>query len=65
MDAPRTGVIIANIRSVKSSDMVINGSNILLFRNPGIASVLRVINRLVNDIVELTPASITATISKS
>ena len=42
-----------------------NGNKIRLFLNPGIDNVLRVINKLVNDIVELTPASITATINKS
>jgi hypothetical protein len=45
--------------------MVINGNNILLFRRPGIDKVLLVINKFVNDIVELTPAKITATINKS
>ena len=65
MDAPKTGVIIANILNVSNNDIVINGKSTLLFRKPGIANVLLVINKFVNDIVELTPASITATINKS
>jgi len=42
-----------------------NGSKTLLFRRPGIAKVLRVINKFVNDTVLLIPANITATINKS
>jgi hypothetical protein len=65
MEAPKTGVTIANIRKVNKSDIVINGNKTLLFLKPGIAKVLLVINKLVNDIVELTPARITATIKRS
>ena len=65
MEAPNTGVIIANILNVNRIDIVINGNKTLLFLNPGIDKVLLVINRLVNEIVELTPAKITATINKS
>jgi len=65
IDAPNTGVIIASIRKVNNKDIVINGSRTLLFLKPGIAKVLLVINKLVNETVELTPANITATIKRS
>jgi hypothetical protein len=65
IDAPKTGVIIANIRNVNKRDIVMNGNKTLLFLRPGIAKVLLVISKFVNDMVELTPASITATINKS
>jgi len=42
-----------------------NGNKIRLFFRPGIDKVLLVINKLVNDIVVLTPAKITDTINKS
>jgi hypothetical protein len=63
--AAKTGVINANILIVKSKLIVINGSNILRFLNPGILSVRRVINKFVNEIVVLTPAKITLTIATS
>ena len=56
---------MANILNVNKSEIVINGSKTLLLRRPGIASVLLVIKRFVNETVELTPAKITATINKS
>jgi len=65
MEAPKTGVITASILKVNNNDIVMKGNNIRLFLKPGIESVLLVINKFVNDIVELTPASITATINKS
>jgi hypothetical protein len=65
IEAPSTGVITANILKVNNKAIVINGNKTLLFRRPGIAKVLRVINKLVNDTVLLIPASITATINKS
>jgi len=65
MEAPKTGVITANIRKVNNNDIVINGSKILLFLRPGIDKVRLVINKLVKDIVELTPAKMTAIINKS
>jgi len=65
IEAPNTGVITASILKVSSSAIVTKGIKILLFLKPGIERVLLVINKLVNEIVELTPASITATINKS
>jgi hypothetical protein len=56
---------MANILKVNNSDIVINGNNTRLFLNPGIDNVLLVINKFVNETVELTPANITATINKS
>jgi hypothetical protein len=53
------------MRIVSKRLIVINGNNIRLFRNPGMLSVRRVINRFVNDIVVLTPAKITLTIAMS
>jgi len=41
------------------------GSKILLFRNPGILNVRRVISKFVNEMVVLTPAKITLTIATS
>jgi len=57
--------MIANILNVNNKDIVMNGNKTLLLRNPGIANVLLVINKLVNETVVLTPARITATINKS
>jgi hypothetical protein len=57
--------MIANIRKVNKSAIVINGNKTLLFLRPGIAKVLLVINKLVKETVVLTPAKITATINKS
>jgi hypothetical protein len=57
--------MIANILNVNNKDIVMNGNKTLLLRNPGIANVLLVINKLVNETVVLTPAKITATINKS
>ena len=65
MAAPRTGVIIANIRKANKVPIVENGNNTLRFRIPGIANVLLVTNRLVNDTVVLTPANITLIIKIS
>jgi hypothetical protein len=45
--------------------MVENGSKTLLFLIPGIAKVLLVTNRLVNETVVLTPAKITLIIKIS
>jgi uncharacterized membrane protein len=56
---------MANILSVRRIDIVIKGSNTLLFLRPGIAKVLLVINKFVKDIVVLIPAKITATINRS
>jgi hypothetical protein len=58
-------VIRANIRIAKNKAMLIKGSKTLRFRSPGIAKVLRVINKLVKDIVVVTPAKITDTIAAS
>jgi len=58
-------VIIANILNVNNNEIVIKGNKTLLFLKPGIANVLLVINKLVKETVVLTPAKITATISKS
>jgi hypothetical protein len=65
MAAAKTGVTRANIRIVKNKDIVMKGSKTLLFLNPGIANVLRVISKLVNPTVELIPANITLTINIS
>ena len=65
MAAANTGVINASIRIVNNKLIVINGSKIRLLRNPGILKVLRVISKLVKDIVVLTPAKITLTIATS
>jgi hypothetical protein len=63
--APNTGVIKANILKQKSIDIVIKGNSILLCLIPGIHKVLRVIKRLVKEIVELIPAKKTDIKSKS
>ncbi len=63
--AASTGVIRASILIVNNKLIVINGNKILLFLNPGILSVLRVISKFVNDIVVLIPAKITLTIAIS
>jgi len=65
MEAPKTGVMMANILNVSNNAIVMNGNRTLLFLKPGIASVLLVINKLVNDTVVLTPAKITAIIKRS
>jgi len=53
------------MRIVKRRLIVINGSNIRLFRNPGILNVRLVINKFVKDIVVLIPAKITLTMAIS
>jgi hypothetical protein len=65
MAAAKTGVIKANKRIASNKPIVTNGSKCFLFLKPGIAKVLLVIKRLVNDIVELTPANITERIKIS
>ena len=65
MAAPKTGVIIASILRAKRVPIVENGSRTLLFRIPGIASVLLVTKRLVKETVVLTPAKITLIINIS
>jgi hypothetical protein len=52
-------VIIASILKVKSIAVVIKGIKILLFFNPGIDNVRRVIIKFVKDIVVLIPAKTT------
>jgi hypothetical protein len=42
-----------------------NGKSTRLLRNPGIAKVLLVISKFVNEIVELTPAKITPNAKRS
>jgi hypothetical protein len=63
--AANTGVTKANIRIVNNKLIVIKGNNILRFLRPGILKVRLVINKLVKDIVVLTPAKITLTIATS
>jgi len=63
--APKTGVIVANILNVKKIEIVTKGINTLLCLIPGIAKVLLVINKLVNDIVVLIPAKTTDKINIS
>ena len=63
--APRTGVIIANIRKAKRVPIVENGKSTLLLRIPGIAKVRLVTSKFVNETVVLTPAKITLIISMS
>jgi len=63
--AAKTGVISASIRIVNNKLIVINGSNILRFRKPGMLNVRLVISKLVNDIVVLIPAKITLTMAMS
>jgi len=52
----------ASNRKANSVEIVKNGNKILLLRIPGIPKVRRVTSKLVNDIVELIPAKITAII---
>jgi hypothetical protein len=59
------GVIIASIRIVNNKPIVIKGIKTLRFRNPGIAKTRRVISKLVNEIVVLTPAKTTELIKIS
>ena len=65
MAAPKTGVTIANIRRANKVPIVENGNKTLRLRIPGIAKVRLVTNKLVNEIVLLTPAKITAKIKIS
>lgn len=65
MADPKTGVITASALSIKSIDIDMNGISILLVRNPGIARVRLVTNKLVTEIVVLIPANITPNISIS
>ena len=58
-------MINTSIRNDNNSATVTKGINTLRLRNPGIARVRLVINKLVNEIVELTPANITPRVSKS
>jgi hypothetical protein len=63
--AANTGVTNANILKAKKIPIDTNGSNTRLCRIPGILKVRRVINRFVNETVELIPAKITANNNKS
>lgn len=63
--APRTGVINANILITKNNVIVKKGNRTRLFLRPGADKVLRVINKFVNDMVVLTPESITVIIAIS
>jgi hypothetical protein len=63
--APKTGVTKASILIVKNNEIVTKGNKTLLFLKPGIAKVLRVINKLVKPTVELIPAKITLAIKTS
>jgi citrate lyase synthetase len=63
--APRTGVIIANIRNANNVPIVEKGNKTLRFLIPGIANVRRVTSKLVNETVVLTPAKITLIIKIS
>jgi hypothetical protein len=65
IDAAKTGVTNANMRIVNNKLIDIKGNSDLLFRNPDITKVLLVINKLVKDIVVLTPAKITEIIKIS
>jgi hypothetical protein len=58
-------VINANIRKAKKIPIETKGNKILLCLIPGILKVLLVINKLVNETVELIPAKITENKSKS
>jgi hypothetical protein len=53
--------MIASILSVNKIAIVIKGIKTRLFRKPGEISVRLVINKLVKDIVVLTPANTTET----
>ena len=63
--APKTGVMRASIRITRKRVIDKKGINTRRLRNPGADSVRRVINRLVNDIVVLTPESMTLIIAIS
>jgi hypothetical protein len=63
--AAKTGVINASILITKNRVIVINGNNILLLRKPGADIVRRVTNKLVKEIVVLTPAKIALIIAIS
>jgi hypothetical protein len=63
--APKTGVIIASILNASKVPIVENGNSTLRFLIPGIAKVLLVTSKLVNDTVVLTPAKITLIIKIS
>lgn len=65
MAAPSTGVMSASIRITKNKVIERKGIKTRLFRKPGADSVRRVISRLVNDIVVLTPDKITLIIAIS
>ena len=65
MAAPKTGVINANILMTKNSVIDKKGIKTRLLRKPGAESVRRVINKLVKDIVVLTPDKITLIIAMS
>jgi hypothetical protein len=65
MAAAKTGVIKTNIRIVKNKAIEMNGIKTRLYLKPGILNVRLVINKLVKDIVVLTPAKITPMIAKS
>jgi hypothetical protein len=58
-------VINTSIRKDNNNATVTKGIKTLRLRNPGIAKVRLVISKLVNEIVELTPANITPTVNKS
>ena len=57
--------MIVNIRIVRNKLIVINGIKTRRFRRPGIAKVLRVINKLVKLTVVLTPEIKALMIAKS
>jgi hypothetical protein len=63
--AAKTGVIRANIRIARNSAILINGRSTFRFLRPGIANVRLVINKLVKEIVVVTPANITEIIAAS
>lgn len=65
MAAPKTGVISASMRITRNKVIVKNGINTLRLRSPGADKVRRVIRRLVNDMVVLTPDNITVIIAIS
>ena len=63
--APRTGVMRASIRITRNKVIERKGINTRRLRSPGADSVRRVINRLVKEIVVLTPESMTLIIAIS
>lgn len=63
--APKTGVISASILITKNSDIDKKGILFFLFLKPGAARTLRVIKRLVNDMVVLRPAKRTLSAAAS